>query len=120
MSIHSIASPAQRTGRSDGERSLSPQSPTALQDSRPSTMHKRRRRNARVGGHRELEALREAVEQWAQRLRRQLLHAALCNDTERIADELQAPPLVRGTGDSAAGDVSKEQRRRATASVEQD
>ena len=49
-----------------------------------------------TAAYRELETLKEAIEQWARRLRRRLLRAARTGDTERIrqiADELQAPPL---------------------------
>ena len=70
------------------------------------TSHKKRRRTAAAQGtsasaaaaiaHRELRALKNTIEQWAKRLRRQLLHAAHTDDKEQIrqvADELQAPPL---------------------------
>jgi hypothetical protein len=113
MTIEPDTSSAQRTRRSDEarDRSLPPHSSALQQCSRHSTAHKKRRRNATVGGHRELETLKEAIEHWAQRIRRQLLRAALCNDTERIrqiADELQAPPLVCRSGNRAAGDSPDE------------
>jgi hypothetical protein len=102
-----------RTRIQDSSRSrgLAPHSPSPQPCSRPSITHKKRRRNGSVRAHRELEALKEAVEQWATRLRRQLLRAALCNDSVRIrqiADELQAPPLVCRAGGSAAGDSTDE------------
>ena len=107
--IQPTAPSARRVRRRDSERSLPPpssQSPAAQQCSRPFSTHKKRRRTSGVSAHRELETLKEAIELWAKRLRRQLLRAALCNDSvriRRIADELRAPSLVYGAGDSAAG-----------------
>jgi hypothetical protein len=61
---------------------------------RASTQRKKRRRTATSS---ELATLKKTIEEWAKRLRRQLLQAARVGDKAQIrqvADELQAPPLV--------------------------
>jgi hypothetical protein len=113
--------PPQRTPRSTDHDQRAGRSPST--NSRPvrasqhwsppqPIAHKKRRRAAATGAllvsataaRHELETLKEAIELWARRLRRQLLHAARTNDKKQIrqvADELQAPPLQ---GCEAGGD----------------
>ena len=57
----------------------------------------KRRRTGASFDRLQLQSLKQAVERWARRLRRQLLQAPLADDKERIrqvADKLQAPPLL--------------------------
>jgi hypothetical protein len=92
--------PAARCTRSkDADRSFTPPlaSPTQPWTPRRITHKKRRRTGASFDPCLQLQSLKQAVERWAKRLRRQLLQAALADDKERIhqvADELQAPPLL--------------------------
>ena len=75
--------------------------------------HKKRRRTSASFDRLQLQSLKQAVERWAKRLRRQLLQAALTDDKERIhqvADELQAPPLL-GTAVKDARDQSEDEDR---------
>ena len=98
---------AQRT-RSRGSDHISatpPVSSTVLvrtpsPSSSSTTAHRKqkRRRADAFSEHTEINSLREAVERWARRLRRQLLAAARANDQKkirRVADQLRAPPLLR-------------------------
>ena len=92
--------PAARCTRSkDADRSFPPL-PLAS-STQPWTLrritHKKRRRTGASFDRLQLQSLKQAVERWAKRLRRELLQAALADDKERIhqvADELQAPPLL--------------------------
>ena len=102
--------PAQRTRSKGSDRSLSaaPLCSPAHEGTLSFSRRKKRRRTASSSEHRQLAKLRKAIEQWAQRLRRQLLQAARLDDKAQIrqvADELQTPPLERcedeGTADEA-------------------
>ena len=102
--------PAQRT-RSKGS-DHTPSAATLCSPAHQGTLsfskRKKRRRTAASSEHRQLATLRKAIEQWAQRLRRQLLQAARLDDKAQIrqvADELQAPPLERCEDEGSADEV---------------
>ena len=92
--------PAARCTRSkDADRSFPP--PPLASSTQPlaprRVTHRKRRRTGASFDRLQLQSLKQAVERWAKRLRRELLQAALADDKERIhqvADELQAPPLL--------------------------
>ena len=86
-------------------------------------MPRKRRRMGASSENGELESLKHEVQQWAKRLRLQLLRAVRTDDKRQIrlvADKLQAPPLARKAKKRAVARCNKHAEQHVSEDVEEE